>query len=357
MSLIIDYIRNFWNIFSAMAPWLLFGYLAAGIIAFFLKPEQVKKHFGGGRIASVLKAVLVGIPLPVCSCGVIPIANALRNEGAGKGSTSAFFISTPQIGVDSAIVTASMLGWCAAMLRAVIAFLSGFTGGVLISKFCDDQAVAKPEIIKPEVKEEKKKTCCCCCHNKQTQKSNGEKKPWKNIFTYGFLDMLKSTAPSLLLGMVIAALIQQVVPENFGAEYLCGNILLEFAVVLIFSIPLYICSSASVPVAAVLILKGFSPGAALLFLIAGPTIHSVSITSMRQIIGAKATVIAVSAIAFWAVCAGTAVNIFNIPINAATAASANAAVSGITKNVCGVILAVLICRALAVRYLKKYFTA
>ena len=109
MAWLIGYCYSFWKIFSAMAPWLLAGYLAAGVIAYFLKPEQVKKHFGGRGAAAVLKAVLIGIPLPVCSCGIIPIATALRNEGAGKGATGAFFISTPQIGVDSAIVTASML--------------------------------------------------------------------------------------------------------------------------------------------------------------------------------------------------------------------------------------------------------
>ena len=347
MNIIIDYLRNFWNIFSAMAPWLLFGYLAAGIIAFFLDPEQVKKHLGGGKAASVFKAVLIGIPLPVCSCGVIPIANTLRNEGAGKGAAGAFFIATPQIGVDSAIVTASMLGWCAAVIRAVTAFLSGITGGLLIARFCPEQT--SPLKAEPA---EKKKPCCCCCRKKQSSPEK-VRKPWSSILTYGFLDMLKGTAPSLLLGMIIAALIQQLVPANFGAEYLCGNIFLEFAVILIFSIPLYICSSASVPVALTLILKGFSPGAALLFLIAGPTIHSVSITSMRQIIGGKAALIAVSVIAFWAIAAGAAVNLFDIPINTAAAALTNAGHSGTVKHICGIILAALVLRALIVRQLKK----
>ena len=127
MDFIIDYLDNFRKIFSAMSPWLLAGYMAAGIIAYFLNPNQIKKHLGGRGLFAVLKAVLAGIPLPVCSCGVIPIATALRNEGAGKGATGAFFIATPQIGVDSAIVTASMLGWSAALIRAITAFLSGFS--------------------------------------------------------------------------------------------------------------------------------------------------------------------------------------------------------------------------------------
>ena len=344
MNWLIDYLCHFWNIFSAMAPWLLFGYFAAGVIAFFLKPEQVKKHLGGNGISAVLKAVLVGIPLPVCSCGVIPIATALRNEGAGKGATGAFFISTPQIGVDSAIVTASMLGWVAAVIRAVTAFVSGFTGGVLISKLCPAQAPAAVE---------KKKSCCCCCHANAAKEEKSAVPAWRFILSYGFLRMMKSTTPSLLAGMVIAALIQQLVPENFGAEYLCGNLFLEFAVVLIFSIPLYICSSASVPVALTLMLKGFSPGAALLFLIAGPTIHSVSITSMRQIIGTKAMLVAVATIAFWAVLAGEMVNLFDIPIKAATSFLDPTGHNATLKLVCGIILACLVCRALIARYREQ----
>lgn len=345
MIWIIDYLQNFWKIFSTMAPWLLSGYLAAGVIAFFLKPEQIKKHFGGSGIAAVLKAVVIGIPLPVCSCGVIPIATALRNEGAGKGATGAFFISTPQIGVDSAIVTASMLGWGAALIRCVTAFLSGVTGGMLISG-CTSEATPSPA--------EKKEKSCCCCHAKPSGTEENKVAPWRFILSYGFLRMMKSTTPSLLAGMFLAALIQQLVPENFGAEYLCGNIFLEFAVVLVFAIPLYICSSASVPVALTLILKGFSPGAALLFLIAGPTIHSVSITSMRQIIGTKAMLLAVVAISFWSIAAGVAVNLLDIPVNTAMAYQDTGGHSMILKTVCGCILAFLICRALIARCREKY---
>ena len=345
MDWIIGYCYSFWKIFSAMAPWLLAGYLAAGIIAYFLKPEQVKKHFGGRGAAAVLKAVLIGIPLPVCSCGIIPIATALRNEGAGKGATGAFFISTPQIGVDSAIVTASMLGWSAAVIRAVTALLSGVTGGLLIANLCPEEPRPAPE--------NKKSCCCCCCHAKKTDAPATPQAPWKFILSYGFLRMMKSTAPSLLLGMVIAALIQQVVPENFGAEYLCGSTFLEFAVVLIFSIPLYICSSASVPVALALILKGFSPGAALLFLIAGPTIHSVSLTSMRQIIGSKAMLLATGTIAFWAIMAGVTVNLFNIPISTAAGVLSPASHPGMLKTLCGIFLAALLVKAFIARYLER----
>ena len=345
MVFIAQYFSHFLQVFCAMAPWLLTGYLLAGVIAFFLKVETVKKHLGGKGFLPVLKAVLVGIPLPVCSCGVIPIATALRNEGAGKGATGAFFISTPQTGIDSIFVTASMMGIPFALIRPLAAFLSGISGGLLISKFCgSENAPAQPAPQKGH---------CCCCGGK---KSDNEKS-WKNaprfILSYGYLRMIKSTAPSLLQGMAVAALIQQLVPQNFGAEYLNGNTFLEFAAVLLLSVPLYVCSSASVPIAISLLLKGFSPGAALLFLIAGPGIHSVSITSMRQIIGTKAAAIAAGSIAFWAVVSGIAVNLLGISVQIAQFSENVKGASGF-KTVCGVILFLLVLRGLIARWWEKH---
>ena len=325
-----------------MAPWLLAGYFFAGVIAFFLKVELVKRHLGGKGFLPVLKAVLLGIPLPVCSCGVIPIAAALRNEGAGKGATGAFFISTPQTGIDSILVTASMMGLPFALLRPLAAFLSGLSGGLLISRFCTSASAPVRE----------KKGHCCCCGG-----PSSDEKSWKNaprfILSYGFLRMMKSTAPSLLQGMAVAALIQQLVPADFGAAYLKNNTALEFAAVLLLSVPLYVCSSASVPIALTLLLKGFSPGAALLFLIAGPGIHSVSITSMRQLIGAKAAAIAVAAIAFWAVAAGIIVNMTGLPVSVARFSNASG-VSPALKTVCGILLLLLVLRALIARWWEKY---
>lgn len=341
MVLIAQYFSHFLQVFCAMAPWLLAGYFLAGVIAFFLKVETVKKHLGGKGFRPVLKAVLLGVPLPVCSCGVIPIATALRNEGAGKGATGAFFISTPQTGIDSIIVTASMMGLPFALIRPVVALLSGLSGGLLISKFCTSSSAPVAE----------KKGHCCCCGSSDNGKS------WKNapqfILSYGFLRMMKSTAPSLLQGMAVAALIQQLVPADFGQAYLNGNTFLEFAAVLLLSVPLYVCSSASVPIAVTLLLKGFSPGAALLFLIAGPGIHSVSITSMRQIIGTKAAAIAVAAVAFWAIVSGVIVNLTGVSVSAVQISNAVNS-SSTLKTVCGLLLLLLVLRALIARWWEKY---
>ena len=347
MSYIQNYLINFWYVFSAMAPWLLFGYFLAGCIAFLLTPEQIKKHLAGHGFKPVLKAVLFGVPMPLCSCGVIPVAASLRQEGAGKGATGAFFISTPQTGIDSFILTWSMLGMPLALIRVIAAYATGFIGGYAVEKICGSDT---PE--NDGKKEEKK--CCCCCHS-NTQKSPG--KNWKHapvfILHYGFIKMLKSMSPSLMLGMLIAAFIQMILPENFGADFTGDRIWMQFIFVIILALPLYVCSSASVPIAAALVLKGFSPGAALVFLIAGPGISSVSITSMKSMLGSKATIISVCTIGIMAIACGVIVNLFNIPFNIPEIYNNSTHHMLYVKNISGIILALLIINALYNRWFRK----
>lgn len=346
INIILKYITTFWQVFSSMAPWLLFGYLLAGIIAFLLTPEQVRKHLNGGGFKSILKAVLLGVPLPLCSCGVIPVAASLREEGAGKGATSAFFISTPQTGIDSFILTWSMLGAPLALVRLLVAYITGFTGGYAVEKACGNDAQPLPP------KEEKK--CCCCCHSHTTAP---QKKNWKNapkfILHYGFIKMLKSMSPSLMLGMLIAALIEMLIPQNFGADIIGGKVWLEFIIVIALALPLYVCSSASVPVAAALVLKGFSPGAALVFLVAGPGISSVSVTSMKAILGSKATIISVAVIGLCAIAGGIIVNIFNIPFSLPDIYHKTATHMLYVRTVSGIVLGVLVINALYNKWFKK----
>ena len=347
MYWIIDYIKNFWAVFSAMSPWLLTGYLLAGVISVILAPGQVKKHLSGKGFLPVLKAVLLGVPLPLCSCGVIPVAASLRDEGADKGATGAFFIATPQTGIDSIIVTWSMMGWQLAVLRPIAAFLSGLAGGLLIKKFCkaDPAPVSTPE---PE-----KKTCCCCkTHRNASTEKRGFLQIIHAIFSYGFTRMMKSTAPSLLTGMIIAALIQQLIPEDFGIRYFHGNPVLEFAAVTALAIPLYVCSSASVPIAAALILKGFSPGAALVFLIAGPAIHSVSITAMKSLLGTAAAVCSIISVGFFALAAGITVNLLDISFTLPEFFE-KSSFAVIRANVCGILLALVVIRAMILRHKEK----
>lgn len=342
---IFKYIVAFWQVFSSMAPWLLFGYLLAGCIAFLLTPEQIKKHLYGGGFKSVVKAVLFGVPLPLCSCGVIPVAASLREEGAGKGATSAFFISTPQTGIDSLILTWSMIGAPLALIRLFIAYLTGLIGGYAVEKICTNTE---------KTPEKKEKKCCCCCHH---QTNTAPQKNWKKapqfILHYGFIKMLKSMSPSLMLGMIIAAFIEMIIPQNFGADFINGRIWLEFVLVIALALPLYVCSSASVPIAVALILKGFSPGAALVFLVAGPGISSVSVTSMKAMLGTRATIISVTVIGLCAIAGGIIVNLLDIPFNIPQIYETAGCTMKYIKCISGIILGLLILNALYNRWFKK----
>jgi uncharacterized membrane protein YraQ (UPF0718 family) len=312
--IIINYLREYFftfvAIFSELAPWLLIGYILAGFIAFLLTPEQVKRHLSGTGIKPILKAVLFGVPLPLCSCGIIPVAASVKEEGASRGASGAFFIATPQTGIDSILVTWSMLGVWMAICRPIFAVLTGITGGYLIDRLC-------PEVVEvPKTIE--KHSCCCCCHSHKQTETVKEKKSFinaiKKIFSYGLGKMIKSTTPSLLVGILLAALIEMIVPKDFGASYINNNMALEFFIMVLIAIPLYVCSSASVPVAMALLLKGFSPGAVLIFLVVGPATNTVSIAAMRSLIGNKATIISMAVIAFWGFVAGVVVNLCGIEI-------------------------------------------
>lgn len=357
----IEYIWNFLTLFAELAPWLLIGYFLAGVIAFFISPEHIKRHFSGKGILPILKAVLIGVPLPLCSCGIIPVAASIKEEGASRGATGAFFVATPQTGIDSILVTWSMLGWGLAILRPIFAFLTGISSGWIIDKFCAEQIAEKAE-TKAESQAEEKHHCCCCCHSQNKAELVTEKRTFKAaikfIFAYGFGKMLKSTSSSLLIGILVAALIQMIVPSDFGAEYLNGNMALEFIIVTIIAIPMYVCSSASVPVAFALFLKGFSPGAVLIFLVAGPATNTVSIAAMKSMLGNKATIFTMLVIAFWAIVAGVLVNLLGIEIPRTEIFShshGSGCCSGMheLRIAASVVMAILMSRALFFKFLKK----
>lgn len=360
MEFVLSYLEAFWAVFTAIAPWLLVGFFLAGLVATFVSPDKIKKHLGENSKNGVLKAVLWGVPLPICSCGIIPIATALRKSGARRGAVGAFYIATPQTGVDSILVTWLMMGWVMAIIRPILAAVTGITGGVLIDKFTTEKVAQVEE----------KKSCCCSCSC--SSKKEEEAKPssccssenasaipvdfigkFRYAMAYGFGKMVKSISKSLLWGVAIAALIQCLIPNNFSAEYIGGNIVLEFVLVTALAIPLYVCSSASVPIAVSLMLKGFSPGAALLFLILGPTTNAISIAAMKNILGSKATVISLATITFFAVVAGVIINCFDIPLNLAQIGEACSANEHIIANGCGLALGMLLLQVNFCKFLKR----
>ncbi|MCB0805832.1 MAG: permease [Bacteroidales bacterium] len=272
--MIIEYITGYLNEFLylllEMAPWLLLGFLFAGLLHVYMPHGSVRKYMGKNNLKSVLYSVLLGIPLPLCSCGVIPTGISFYKEGASKGSTVAFLISTPQTGVDSILATYSLLGLPFALLRPVVAFFSGILGGIFTNlNNAGEIDVSKPEKTKPELQHREKSST-----------------KFRKMFRYAFVDFMEDIADWLIIGLAVAALISMVLPDNFFTLYL-DNQFLSMLVVLAASIPIYVCATGSIPIAAVLMMKGLSPGAALVFLMAGPATNAATMAVITKAIDKK----------------------------------------------------------------------
>ncbi len=235
MVYIQTYLNEFYFLFIEMAPWLLFGFLFAGILHVYMPKGSVQKYMGGKNIKSVIYAALLGIPLPLCSCGVIPTGISFYKEGASKGATVSFLISTPQTGVDSILATYSLLGLPFAILRPIVAVFSGILGGVISNNGSSAQI---SQDVKDEVFPEEKQ---------------GNK--FKIMLHYAFNEFLMDIAKWLIIGLAIAALISMLLPADFFALYL-DNELLSMVIVLAASIPIYVCATGSIPIAADLMMKG-----------------------------------------------------------------------------------------------------
>lgn len=268
-----DYLRLYFEklvfLMLDMAPWLMLGFLIAGLLHVFFPDGKINKLLGSSNLKSVLRAALIGIPLPLCSCGVIPTGVSIHKNGASKGAAVSFLISTPQTGVDSIMVTYSMLGLPFAVLRPVVALFTGIFGGAVTNRV---EPVPAFRPLAPGAK---------------TAANRGPKKsPVYRIFHYAFVEFLEDIAKWLVIGLLIAALIAVLVPDDFFATYV-GNEFLGMLIILIASIPLYVCATSSVPIAAVLIMKGISPGAALVFLMAGPATNAATISVIGNSMGRK----------------------------------------------------------------------
>jgi uncharacterized protein len=270
-----DIPMDFWNVLGDMAPYLLLGFAIAGAMSVVLSPEFVERHLGGRGLGSILKASAFGVPLPLCSCGVIPVAASLRRHGASKAATVGFLISTPQTGVDSMFVTFSLLGGVFAVFRPLAALISGVLGGALVS-FGDSDGAAE-ESTPPAPCQD-----ACCV--------SGGKTRLRRALEHGFIALPRDVARPLLLGLVVAAVISAAVPKDYFGQHLGGGLLAMLAMMAI-GIPIYVCSTASVPIAWALISAGVSPGAALVFLMTGPATNAATITTLWRVLGRRATIL------------------------------------------------------------------
>lgn len=256
------------RLFIEISPYLILGFFFAGLLHTLLGEKYIQKHFAKSGLWSTIKAAVFGIPLPVCSCAVIPLAESLRKDGASKSSTMAFLVSTPSSGVDSIMATYALMGPVYAVFRPIASFLSGILVGIVTHLKGGEKAAPAP------VRE---------TGNNKT----GKKKSLKEIFVYGFKVIPSEISKWLVIGVVIGGAISAVVPADFGAKYLLGSSVLNYAVILLISIPLYVCATGSIPIAASLIAKGVLPGAALALLIAGPATNSVTISFVYKKMGKR----------------------------------------------------------------------
>ncbi|MFO7964000.1 MAG: SO_0444 family Cu/Zn efflux transporter [Desulfobacterales bacterium] len=287
-----------WHILLDSSFYIILGLIISGLIRIFLSPETTARHFGRKRFGSVFKAAIVGIPLPLCSCGVLPTAVSLKKQGANNGAATAFMISTPESGVDSIALTYALLDPLMAAARPVAAFFSAITAGLLENIFW------RPKAADPKTAKESCTIDGCCnrlnCPPEIHSRHHTSVSKISAGMRFAFTDVWKDMASWFALGLLLAGFIMAFIPEEAISRYLGGG-MVSMLIMLVMGVPVYICATASTPIAAALILKGVSPGAALVFLLAGPATNITSLTVLFGILGKRATAIYLGTIAVFSV--------------------------------------------------------
>lgn len=293
--MILDWMENYWNALltmsAEMAPFLLLGFFIAGLLRVFVPKTLYSKHLAPRNMKSVVKAAALGVPLPLCSCGVIPTAVGLRKEGASHGACTSFLIATPQTGVDSIIATYSLMGLPFAVVRPLAALFTAVFGGWLTNTYAhDDEKHSETQASEGDHDE---CSCghehghghgCSCEHSGEAPHSFGGK--LREALDYAFVDMMQDVGKWLVVGLLVAALITVAVPNEWLAalhEYKLLNMLLVLCV----AIPMYVCATGSIPIAVSLMAKGLTPGAALVLLMAGPAVNSASMLVISKVFGRR----------------------------------------------------------------------
>ena len=313
--------RFFWQfvmLFSEMAPFLLLGFLLAGILHVWVPNHLYVPKISKPNFKSVLWSALFGVPLPICSCGVIPTSIALRREGASKGASVSFLISTPATGVDSILATYSLLGGPFAVLRPIAAFVTAMLGGVFTNLVTKNEPETGVAVVGESLEHEHhghghcdcEEGRCSCGHEAP---DHHEKAPFaqkvKGTFEYGFVNMIGDVSKWLVIGLLLGALIAAFVPDDFFL-FLHEYPLLCMLVVLVLAMPMYTCATGSIPLALALVAKGITPGAALVLLMAGPATSIASMLVVGKAFGRRTLFAYLASIAFGALFFGVIVDTF-----------------------------------------------
>jgi uncharacterized membrane protein YraQ (UPF0718 family)/copper chaperone CopZ len=274
MDMLTTFPVELWRILLELAPSLLVGLFIAGLIHAFVPPDLIRRGLSRPDWQSVVRASVVGVPLPLCSCGVIPTALGLRREGASPGAATSFMISTPQTGVDSILVTAAFLGWPFAIFKVIAAFVTGVVGGVLVNRVVPETPTTA-ETGASSLEAE----------NRPDGPLDGLWARIAEAVRYAIFDLLGAIHLWLVIGVLAAALVTTVTPPDFFAGQEWSNGLLGMLVMLAIALPLYVCTTASVPIAASLIVAGLPAGSALVFLMAGPATNLATIGAVYRTLG------------------------------------------------------------------------
>lgn len=327
------FIYSLLSILNAMSPYVLLGFFIAGLLHAYVSPEMMSRHLSGRGLRSVVKAALIGIPLPLCSCGVLPTAISLKRNGASGAATTSFLIATPQTGVDSIAATYSLLGPVFAITRPIAALLGAMAGGLAVGKWAHDDGVENSCPVPQPAQVE------------NTAKSRMA--TFVEALRYGFVDMVASVGKWLVFGLVIAAVITVFVPDSLFLG-LARYPILAMIVMVAVAVPMYICATGSIPIALSLIMKGLTPGVGFVLLMAGPAANFASVILLRRTMGSRATMLYVGSVIISAIAVGVIIDYllpaswFMPRVAESITACHGHAVFSWWETACSIILAVLL---------------
>ena len=284
---ILEFLTNFWVLLNSIAFFILIGVLIAAVFKLLLPDAFIRKHLGQHNFIANIKAAILGIPLPLCSCSVIPFVSALKKSGASKSAVQTFLISTPITGADSIMATYGVFGWLFTLYRLITSVIISLIAGLLTLLLIKNEHLEEDiSSIDPKFKPARHIDFSVPGKplNISVVSAEQRKNLFQQILSYAFDDIFKDIARSLMVGVILGALIVTFMPANL-AEYISSNQLFNYALVLAVSMPLYVCATASIPLGLSLMTAGFSPGAAFIFLTAGPATNTVTMSVVFKTLG------------------------------------------------------------------------
>lgn len=354
----IKFIEIFINLFIEMAYFLMLGITLVGIFNLFVNRELIAKQLGKNSFWSSIKACALGVPLPLCSCAVVPTGLYLKDKGASTATTTAFLISTPQTGVDSIVATYGMMGATFAWFRPLAAFISGVFGGFVVGLF--DKKGKKADTTDIQHKTDDIEIECTdgsCPAHKEVSKSEPWGKRIVNTIRYAYVETVGGIAVHFLIGLIIAALITMFLPADLIVKANLNSGILAMLLMIAIGLPMYICSTASIPIAVSFILKGISPGAAFVFLFMGPFTNAASLSILASKLGKKIVALYVSVTAALAILFGLLldflINNFGLNVNIAQMSEHMHEETSLFKIIVAIVFALLLVYSLGGNIMNK----